>query len=662
MRKVIIFSGTTEGRILSKMLAEESIHHIICVATDYGRQLTDASPYAEIRVGRMNVWEMKEFFSAAKMDGGSIVVDATHPYATEVTANIKRAAGELGIPTVRVIRQWKCVESDGIHTYANLAECALAVDQTEGNILLTTGSKELHVYCKSISSKTLARTYVRVLPSAESIGICEEEGVEPGHIIAMQGPFCRELNEAIIKQYHIRHLITKESGKAGGFEEKVDAAARLGVCVHVIARPKEKDGVSIEEAYRIITGKAADNLQISLIGIGMGNPDCLTAAADRALDACDAVFGAKRLLQNIVCPRKYEMYLPSDVIPVLENEKIHRAAIVFSGDTGFYSGAKGMVQALRRWRKDIDIQVIPGISSFVYLASKLGESYDDACLFSIHGSNTDKNLKLLTEKVKYHEKVYVLLSGAKDVSRIAEMLMRSGIQGHLVTGANLSCENETIRDISFEEALAYGDTGIVTALIYNTKPEKRPLINVRRDSEFIRDRIPMTKECIRHESIIRLELKEGDVFYDIGGGTGSVALEAASLHPGLSVVTIERKRDAALLIRENIRKLDLANVTVIEGEAEKALPDMSKPDCVFIGGSGGRLHEIVRILHSKGDGIRVVINAVSLETIAEVRGIVREFEPEDEEAVMISVSDVQRIGSYHLPAAQNPVWIFSFTI
>ena len=453
----------------------------------------------------------------------------------------------------------------------------------------------------------------------------------------------------------------------------MSAAVSAGAALHVIERPYIEEGVSVDEAYKIITGKDFSDsaviipcenkrLSVSLVGIGMGTESSMTTFARDAIEKAEAVFGAERLLRNISNPKKFSMYLSKDIIPVLENENIRNAVITFSGDTGFYSGAKKMIQALRKWRSDIEIQVIPGISSFAYLAAKLGESYDDACLFSIHGKNSDKDIKALTDKVIYNEKVFVLLSGAGDISEIAKRLTDYGVEGRICVGVNLSYENERIIELSLEEAVQFKEDGIATIMIKNLKPLKRPLINVKKDSDFIRDKIPMTKECIRHESIIRLGLKEGETFYDIGGGTGSVAIEAASLDSRLQVYTIEKKKEAVELIRENIKKADVPNVEVLEGDAVDLLVDMPKPDAVFIGGSGGHLSEIVSMLHSKGDGIRFVINAVSLETIEEVREVIKKYEPDDEETVMISVSDVKKLGSYHMLQGQNPIWICSFTI
>ena len=671
--KIIIFSGTTEGRILSDRLTKDCMPHIVSVASEYGKEMMDENAFAEIHVGRMDANEIIGFLTEREFSEEDMVIDATHPFATEVTSNIKVAVESFGVSLIRVIREEEKELPKDAEKYLDITDCANSLDKTEGNILLTTGSKELGQYCKSVSTETKKRTYVRVLPSIDSLKLCEMEGIESDHIIAMHGPFGKELNEAILRQYDIKHLVTKESGAAGGFAEKMSAAVSAGAKLHVIERPYIEEGVSVDEAYKIITGKDFSDsaviipcenkrLSVSLVGIGMGTESSMTTFARDAIEKAEAVFGAERLLRNISNPKKFSMYLSKDIIPVLENENIRNAVITFSGDTGFYSGAKKMIQALRKWRSDIEIQVIPGISSFAYLAAKLGESYDDACLFSIHGKNSDKDIKALMDKVIYNEKVFVLLSGAGDISEIAKRLTDYGVEGRICVGVNLSYENERIIELSLEEAVQFKEDGIATIMIKNLNPLKRPLINVKKDSDFIRDKIPMTKECIRHESIIRLGLRKGDTFYDIGGGTGSVAIEAASLDLSLQVYTIEKKKEAVELIRENIKKADVPNVEVLEGDAVDLLVDMPKPDAVFIGGSGGHLSEIVSMLHSKGEGIRFVINAVSLETIEEVREVIKKYEPDDEETVMISVSDVKKIGSYHMLQGQNPIWICSFTI
>lgn len=671
MKKIIIFSGTTEGRTLSTLLTQRRIPHVVCVASAYGGEMMEDSTFAELHIGRMDVEEMKQFLSARFSGGEGMVVDATHPYATEVTANIKQAAETLGVSYLRVVRGASDAVPGDMKVYSDIRVCAEALDQTSGNILLTTGSKELRAYCAVVSEETRKRTYVRVLPTMSSLEQCISEGIEGDHIIAMHGPFTRECNEAILRQYDIRHLVTKDSGTAGGFLAKAEAAEAATVQLHVIARPVEEEGVSLKEAERVLLSLLSECQElgsipeVSIVGIGMGSSGCRLLMAEEALHAADAVFGASRLLEglkDIPEVRKYAMYRAEEIIPVLERECFNRVVILYSGDTGFYSGARKMLRALKEWKPDLQVEMFPGISSFSYLAAKLGESYEDAALFSLHGKNSEADFGALLGEVRHHSKVFALLSGPEDVPEIAKRLLAAGIEGSISVGTDLSGEGEQIDTYSLSEAESFRREGISTVLIRNSVPEKRVLLPVKRDTEFLRDRIPMTKECIRHESILRLELREGDVLYDIGGGTGSVAIEAAALSSSLKVYTIERKPEAAALIRENLKNTGTENVTVIEGEAPAALSGLPKPDAVFIGGSGGNLREILETLTAMGTGTRYVINAVSMETIGEIRELLKDYPAEDERTVMISVSDVREVGSHHLLQAQNPVWIFSFSI
>lgn len=248
MRKVLIFAGTTEGRIAADRLAEEGIVHTVCVATDYGALMLKEAPLRSVHRGRMTQEEMCELI---RQGGYAEVIDATHPYAELVTQNIQRAVRtlkqEYGIEVsyVRIRRESDLEEAEGftdstdleIRHFASVCECVHALMQTKGAVLLTTGSRDLAKYCASQSLKE--RLFVRVLPSAESLRICSEHGIMGRQIIAMQGPFLTEMNTALIRQYGICHLVTKESGVCGGYREKLEAARQTGCRVYVIDRPRE---------------------------------------------------------------------------------------------------------------------------------------------------------------------------------------------------------------------------------------------------------------------------------------------------------------------------------------------------------------------------------------------------------------------------------------
>ena len=172
------------------------------------------------------------------------------------------------------------------------------------------------------------------------------------------------------------------------------------------------------------------------------------------------------------------------------------------------------------------------------------------------------------------------------------------------------------------------------------------------DQDFLRDNTPITKEVIRHESIRRLQLREGDLVFDIGGGTGSVAIEIGSLHPTLRVLSVEKKKERVEILKQNIENHHMDNVKVIEGDASEILREnidemlagKTKPDAVFIGGSGGQLGEIVRLISQLGEGIRFVVNAVTLETIQETEKVLEEFEPKNRRTVQIGVSNLTDVG------------------
>ena len=251
MKKLLLFAGTTEGRTLSESLAAAGIRHTICVATAYGEIVLKAHPLVEIHQGRMNQEQIAALIATENTseEGYAAVVDATHPFAQDVTRNIKAAVEGGNIPYFRLQRNCAILqEHKGMErfTYFETNEaCAKALEQTEGNILLTTGSKELSKYC--VSAQVKQRLYVRVLPSVESLSLCMEQGIRGKQIIAMQGPFTMEMNEAILRQYHISHLVTKESGVSGGYLEKLEAAQRTGVHMFVIGCPTQEQGYSLEE-------------------------------------------------------------------------------------------------------------------------------------------------------------------------------------------------------------------------------------------------------------------------------------------------------------------------------------------------------------------------------------------------------------------------------
>lgn len=708
MKKILILAGTTEGRMLSDKLETVGIKHIVSVASEYGETIMGDAGTRTIQTGKMDENAMALYLEDEGFMQGDYLIDATHPYAKEVTENARRVAEKMGLKYLRVAREKVVIpDSDKISIFESVEQCAEALDEAfkevKEPVLLTTGSNKLETYAEILSAETIKNTFVRVIPSLESIEKCKNIGFEESHIIALQGPFSVELNVALIKQYGIRHLVTKESGKAGGFAEKIEAAEKCGISAYVISRPEE-DGMKFSEVEELILSEfdLEDNsksdseknvVELILAGAGMGEKSSMTEEVLEAVDQADAVFGAKRLLKDIQDKECYSLFRAEDVMEVISSHpEYKKVVILFSGDSGFYSGAKTFLMdmnnsegyeqpgdmksekmgsnTLRFKGICFKISVLPGISSVAYLAARLGESYENAGIYSLHGRFSKENLYEILWNIKYREKSFVLFSGAQDVNSLAKGMKEHLIQGEITLGISLSSKDEEIVTLSTDEAEVVEKTGSIIGFIHNLNPERRPLIPYFSDEEFLRDNTPITKEVIRHESIRRLELREGDLVFDIGGGTGSVAIEIGSLHPSLRVLSVEKKRERVETLRRNIENHHADNVQVIEGDATEVLRekikdlmrDRTKPDAVFIGGSGGEMRDIISIISKMGTGIRFVINAVTLETIQETEKVLEEFEPKNRRAVQIGVSNLADVGDYHMFRAENPVMIYSFEL
>ena len=181
------------------------------------------------------------------------------------------------------------------------------------------------------------------------------------------------------------------------------------------------------------------------------------------------------------------------------------------------------------------------------------------------------------------------------------------------------------------------------------------------DSQFIRGNVPMTKENIRSASICKLRLKENSVVYDIGSGTGSVSVEIARLSKSIKVFAVDSQAEAAELTRKNLKEFAVANAEVVLGEAPSALEKLPVPTHAFIGGSGGRLMEILDVLKRKNPEIRVVMNAVSLESISKISEVIKSYGLTDYEIVQFFVTKAQKIGDYSLFKSDNPIFVFSFS-
>lgn len=452
MSKILIFAGTTEGRELAELLSYSGVACDVSVATQYGEHMMEDNENLTIMCKRLNADEMRQLYEKNEYVA---VIDATHPYATEVTRTIKESLEGFSIMYLRMSRDEMGLHNFG-KVYESVRDCAETLRYTEGNILLTTGSKELCEFAKYDDLRE--RIYARVIPSQESLRICHECGVMGNRIIAMQGPFSEEMNIAIIRQYGIKHLVSKLSGREGGENDKISAAIATGIETHLINRPSEINDITYSKAQILEKIESLANTKISkpkinvnLVGIGCGNPKMMTVEALECIDRSDYIFGASRMLASVNSnATKYPYYTADNVVPMIKDIYDNcfdkkEVSILFSGDTGFYSGCKNMCRELEAVDYVV-LKICPGISSIQALSAACRISYEDASIISAHGSSDDASKERIIESAKRTEKTFFLTSGISDLFYIGDKL--SCLEGmnnvKIYIGYNLSYDDERV--------------------------------------------------------------------------------------------------------------------------------------------------------------------------------------------------------------------------
>ncbi len=649
MYKAIVFAGTTEGYALCEFLAENRVSVYACAATEYGGSLLQENEFLHVSAGRLKTEDMEELF---RKENPKIVLDATHPYAAEVTKNIRTACESAGVLYQRILRPEGEKNSEAIYVEST-EEAAAFLSGTEGNIFLTTGSKELAKFTGIPDYKE--RLFARVLSIPSVIRSCAELGIEGKHLIGMQGPFSAEINEAMLRQFQCSYLVTKDTGLAGGFPEKMEACQRCGVTPVIIGRPLKEEGLSLQDARVFLSKMFGFTLsqKISLVGIGMGAEKTLTLEGKKALNEAELLIGAKRMTEAVQKPGQMVLheYRSEKIVEYIrEHPKYRTVAIALSGDVGFYSGAKKLIDQL-----DGNVEVICGISSVVYFMSKIGLSWDDAKIVSAHGRNCN-----LISLIRHNPKVFSILGTEDGVAVLASRLVYYGMGDvTLYVGENLSYENEKIFHDKAANLTEYRGDALSVVTACNEKATPMSAVHGISDGEFLRGKAPMTKEEVRTVSLSKLRLSEDSVCYDVGAGTGSVSVEMALRAWMGQVYAIEKKEDALALLKENKKKFAVDNLVIIPGVAPEAMTELPAPTHAFIGGSSGNMQDIINLLLEKNPKVRIVINCITLETVTEAMNAIRDFGLEDVDIVQLAAARSKSIGRYHMMMGENPIYIIS---
>lgn len=393
-------------------------------------------------------------------------------------------------------------------------------------------------------------------------------------------------------------------------------------------------------------------MQVTVIGFGIGELSSCLPDARKAIEKADMVIGSPRILRvaGIEPARAVAATRAEDICAAIESGRGENISVLMSGDSGFFSGTARLLQQL----PSCEAKVLPGVGCVSYFSAALQIPWQDWHLCSAHG--VDCNPK---QEVANHRAAFFITGGENTVQAICLNLCEAGF-GELwaAGGSDLGSKQEYIKRGTVKELADTQFSPLSVLLVHNPKPLCAVEVGMS-DERFIRGDVPMTKSEVRAVCISKLRLKRNYTLFDIGAGTGSVSCEAALLMPQGKVYAIEREEHGCELIKANAAALNAFNVECVLGEAPEAFEELPPPDAAFIGGSGKRLCEIMELLLDKNPRVRVVITAVTLETLSEATSAVKRFFPSSCETVMISVSRAKPLGEYSLMNALNPVYIIS---
>lgn len=385
--------------------------------------------------------------------------------------------------------------------------------------------------------------------------------------------------------------------------------------------------------------------KLFIVGLGPGDERLQNAKAKAILGSAQRIFSTARISES---HKQIQNIKLAELLEELHKPQTGTTVVLVSGDCCFFSISK---QLIAEFSSSYDIELVSGISSIQYFSAKLAVAYDDAEIISMHGRDGR-----VVPKVCYNKKVFALTGGDFKAHNICRILCDSGL-GHVRVwiGERLSYSNERIIHGTAKELKLHTFDGLSVMYIENAEAQNYyPPIS---DDDFIRGDVPMTKEEVRWISLQKLQISPNDIVYDIGAGTGSVSVEIArKAHNGF-VYAIEAKLDAYELILENRKKHGAYNMTVIHGKAPVGLDELPIPQKVFIGGSSGNIDEIVKCVVEKNSNIRIVANAISLQSISQILQSFKNHGLTNIDTICVNIAKSKKLGGYDMMMAQNPVYI-----
>lgn len=404
---------------------------------------------------------------------------------------------------------------------------------------------------------------------------------------------------------------------------------------------------------------------IRIIGGGPGDEAYILPMARQAVAKSSLIIGDKRLLQTFGLEADeihiFEMGRMMERLEWLKNQPDSLSTgILVSGDPLMYS----LFRLVRRTFPDAQIEIIPGIGSIQAFAARLGESMEDAKILSAHGR--DMSGEMLVKEVSHSPKLFILCDNERTPDWMAGQLINAGLTSvDMAAGSRISYSDEMI--ISGGPAAVFRGKYPALSLVMIKNPEAAALagqpgacenasVPLLRDSAFLRNRTPMTREEVRWIALGKMGLSADSVVWDVGAGTGSVSLECARQCPAGKVIAIEKNPEALKILYQNREHLRAANMEIIEGTAPEAFEGLQRPTHVFVGGAGRALPGILEKICQYGAGIQILIACVTLETMTEAYRLLDSMEGlRRKEIVTIRIETARPVGSYHLMEGGHPV-------
>lgn len=395
-------------------------------------------------------------------------------------------------------------------------------------------------------------------------------------------------------------------------------------------------------------------MNVTLIGMGSGQPENLTLQGLAALRQADLILGARRLLAVLPAgctESRAAAYRPDEVAELLQTSGAENAVLVYSGDTGFYSGASAMMEKLEAL--GVRARVLPGLSSIQLLAAALGRPWQGWNLVSAHGRTCDPVAECMQGRP-----TFFLTGGSEDPATLCAQLAAEGFGDmQAVVGQCLGTPEEKIFRGSVKE-LAAGRFNSLSVLLVEAAEVLPRRVPGLPDEAFERGDVPMTKQEVRAAVLAKLAVRPEDILWDVGAGTGSVSVELALAAPRGRVYAVECRPEGCALIKANREKFRTRNLVLVEGLAPDALSDLPAPDAVFIGGSKGSLAAIVDAALDKNSDARICVSAIALETLSAAVAALT-AKGRTVQVSQIAVSRAKAVGGLHLMMAQNPIYLIT---